>query len=188
MNFTESEEKKETKFSRLRKFDCGKSLANIFYKYRSCRPEAFCKNDIGYISTGLTLSCRRSISYRNQSIDLFCKSINWFLYDMDLRHKINNNKLVIKFFDVYLSSGCKFRQPFDFTLYFLRNPICVHIHKRVCLKRHFRNEAQDFSQKWAFSSKSKEHLCREVFLGQIEQDVTKRIWCIPIYLRSNGRL
>ena len=66
---------------------------------------------------------------------------------MDLRHKINNNKLVIKFFDVYLSSGCKFRQPFDFTLYFLRNPICVHIHKRVCLKRHFRNEAQDFSQK-----------------------------------------
>ena len=144
MNFTQSEEKKETKLSRLRKLDCGKGLANIFYKYRSCRPEAFCKNDvtdIGYISTGLTLSCRRSISYRNQSIVLFCKSINWFLYDMDLRPY--HNKLVIKFFDVYLSSWCKFRQPFDFPLSWLVsslihcNPICVHIDKRVCLKRHF---------------------------------------------------
>ena len=31
----------------------------------------------------LTLSWRRSISYRNQSIDLLCKSIDWFLYDRD---------------------------------------------------------------------------------------------------------
>ena len=35
----------------------------------------------------LTLSWRRSISYRNQSINLLCKSIDWFLYDMDLSHK-----------------------------------------------------------------------------------------------------
>ena len=27
-------------------------------------------------------------SYRNQSIDLLCKSMDWFLYDRDLRHKI----------------------------------------------------------------------------------------------------
>ena len=35
----------------------------------------------------LTLSWRRSLSYRNQSIDLLCKSMDWFLYDRDLRMK-----------------------------------------------------------------------------------------------------
>ena len=32
----------------------------------------------------LTLSWRRSLPYRNQFIDLFCKSMDWFLYDIDL--------------------------------------------------------------------------------------------------------
>ena len=36
---------------------------------------------------GLTISWRRSLSYRNQSIDLLYKSIDWSLYDRDLRHK-----------------------------------------------------------------------------------------------------
>ena len=36
----------------------------------------------------LTLSYRRSLSYRNQSIDLFCKSMDWFLYDWDIHHGI----------------------------------------------------------------------------------------------------
>ena len=35
----------------------------------------------------LTLSRRRSISYRNQSIDLLCKSMDWFLYDIGLRRE-----------------------------------------------------------------------------------------------------
>ena len=35
----------------------------------------------------LTLSWRRPLSYRNQSIDLLCKSIDWFLYDNDPRHE-----------------------------------------------------------------------------------------------------
>ena len=35
----------------------------------------------------LTLSRRWSLSYRNQSIDLFYKSVDWFLYDKDLRHE-----------------------------------------------------------------------------------------------------
>ena len=34
----------------------------------------------------LTLSWRRPLSYRNQSIDLLHKSMYWFLYDNDLRH------------------------------------------------------------------------------------------------------
>ena len=35
----------------------------------------------------LTLSWRRSLLYRNQSIDLQIKSMDWFLCDRDLRHE-----------------------------------------------------------------------------------------------------
>ena len=35
----------------------------------------------------LTLSWRRSLSYRNQSIDLLRWSMGWFLYDNGLRHE-----------------------------------------------------------------------------------------------------
>ena len=35
----------------------------------------------------LTLSWRRSLSYRHQVIDLLCKSIDWFLYHKDFRHE-----------------------------------------------------------------------------------------------------
>ena len=35
----------------------------------------------------LTLSWRRPLSYRNQSIDLLCKSVDWFLYDNGLHHE-----------------------------------------------------------------------------------------------------
>ena len=39
----------------------------------------------------LTLSWRRSLSFRNQSFDLLCKSVDWFLYNRDLRHERVNN-------------------------------------------------------------------------------------------------
>ena len=36
------------------------------------------------------------LSYRNQSIDLLCKSLDWFLYDRDLHHeKRNKYKLIL---------------------------------------------------------------------------------------------
>ena len=37
---------------------------------------------------GLTLSWRRSLSYKNRSIDLLCKPMDWFLYDRDRPHEI----------------------------------------------------------------------------------------------------
>ena len=38
----------------------------------------------------LTLSWRRPLSYRNQTIDLLHKSMDWFRYDNGLRHeKVN---------------------------------------------------------------------------------------------------
>ena len=42
----------------------------------------------------LTLSWRRSLSYRNQSIDLQSKSVDWFLYDNGLRHERVNRVTV----------------------------------------------------------------------------------------------
>ena len=35
----------------------------------------------------LTLSWWRSLSHRNQSIDLLCKSMDWFRYNKDLHHE-----------------------------------------------------------------------------------------------------
>ena len=35
----------------------------------------------------LTLSWRSSLSYGNQSTDLLCKSMDWLLYDSDIRHE-----------------------------------------------------------------------------------------------------
>ena len=35
----------------------------------------------------LTLSWRRYLSYRNQSINLYSKSVDWFLYDRDFRSR-----------------------------------------------------------------------------------------------------
>ena len=37
--------------------------------------------------SGLTLTLLRSQSYRIQSIDLLCKSVDWFPYDRDLLHE-----------------------------------------------------------------------------------------------------
>ena len=38
-------------------------------------------------STFLTLSWRKSLSFRNHYSDLLCKSMKWFLYDRNLRHE-----------------------------------------------------------------------------------------------------
>ena len=43
----------------------------------------------------LTLSGQRALSHRNQSIDLLCKLMDWFLYDNSLRHERVNVFIVI---------------------------------------------------------------------------------------------
>ena len=40
---------------------------------------------------GLTLLQRRSLSYRNQFIDLQSKSMDWLQYDRDFRHERVNH-------------------------------------------------------------------------------------------------
>ena len=52
----------------------------------------------------LTFSWRRSLSYRNQSIDLLCKSMEWFLYDRYLRHERVKQPFSSKISKKYLKS------------------------------------------------------------------------------------
>ena len=58
------------------------SITNIFYQHILI---TVCSN--------LTLSWWRPLSYKNQSIDLFCKSMDWFLYDNGLRHERVKGKM-----------------------------------------------------------------------------------------------
>ena len=39
------------------------------------------------VLASVTLSWRKFLSYRNQFINLIYKSVDWFLYDRDLRHE-----------------------------------------------------------------------------------------------------
>ena len=53
-------------------------------------PFEFCPKDADF---SLTPSWWRPFSYRNRSIDLLCKSMDWFLYDNGLRHeRVKENK------------------------------------------------------------------------------------------------
>ena len=62
---------------------------NIMFFDRICAPKRVWYNALKRLTaiSFLTLSWRRSISYRNQSIDLRSKSMDSFLYDISLRHE-----------------------------------------------------------------------------------------------------
>ena len=55
--------------------------------------------------TSLTLSWRRPLSYRNQSIDFLSKSMDWFLYVNGLRHE--RVKWIVFYFKSQ-DNGCNF--------------------------------------------------------------------------------
>ena len=56
-----------------------------------------------WMKSVLNLSWRRSLLYRNQSIDLQNKSMDWFLYDKNLRHeRVNALLLVCIQWDIFL--------------------------------------------------------------------------------------
>ena len=64
-------------------------MGNFFFPFNKWKDKS-----PGY----LTLWRRRSLSYRNQSIDLQSKSVDWFLYDTDLRHERVKEQLLKKIF------------------------------------------------------------------------------------------
>ena len=49
--------------------------------------ESVSSHDEMNTNESLSLSWSRPLSYRNQSIDLLCKSMHWFLCDNGLRHE-----------------------------------------------------------------------------------------------------
>ena len=71
-------------------------LSDIFRDYR----------EVKWVWKGLTLLWRGSLSYRNQSIDFFCKSMDWFLYNRGLRHER------INYFEL-LATGNMFLGPYS---------------------------------------------------------------------------
>ena len=70
----------------------GVSVKKLFFHY-NFKKFAFCFNRNFFIDIKLnrieflTLSWRRPLSYRNESLDLQSKSVDWFLYDNDLHHE-----------------------------------------------------------------------------------------------------
>ena len=42
--------------------------------------------------SSLILPWIRSLSHKNKSVDFFCKSMDWFVFDKDLLHEIVNHK------------------------------------------------------------------------------------------------
>ena len=91
------------------------SLGQKWQIFSSSIPKLIKKNYNPRNTSTLTLSWRRPLSYRNQSIDLRSKSIDWFLYDNGLRHervkreKTDNGIIIVMYFvfNLLLSSGFK---------------------------------------------------------------------------------
>ena len=50
---------------------------------------------------------KEDLSYRNQSINLLCKSIDWFLYDRDVRHERVNSTFTVFAPNEYLQTQKK---------------------------------------------------------------------------------
>ena len=61
-------------------------LGKNYFSKRHEKSESLYLSDISK-KVFLTLSRRRPLSYRNQSINLQSKSMDWFLYDNSLRHE-----------------------------------------------------------------------------------------------------
>ena len=62
----------------------------IFQLYTQSIEKGFIRGDSLFRDGG-------PLSYRNQPIDLLCKSMDWFLYDMDLRHERVKKELINPF-------------------------------------------------------------------------------------------
>ena len=111
----------------------------------------------------LTLSWRRPLSYRNQSIDLLRKSMDWFLYGNDLRHeRVKNVNEAVKF------SKCFKRTPFyvhfkDFHL----SCKTVLLHNSFSLK----HLLMAIGNSWNYCGKSLPDLC---LLTEVRHRISKK--------------
>ena len=72
------------------------------------------------------LTWRRSLSYRNQSIDLLRRSMGWFLYDRVLRHELRRSSSII--LQNSALTSCKAEFAFCFLFLFLSGFSFTNIH------------------------------------------------------------
>ena len=84
-----------------------------------------------WLDRSLTLSWRSSLSYRNQTIDLFCKLIDWFLYDKDVRHEIAHSTLIVNSHHSWKRDYCKTWFPPD--CWFLLSSSSIIRDKLTCV-------------------------------------------------------
>ena len=66
---------------------------NIFFQFMANRWNTHIFPTHGFFLFVVVLSWRKSLSYKNQSIDLLFKSMDWFLYNRDLCNE--RNKVII---------------------------------------------------------------------------------------------
>ena len=66
-----------------------------------------------WLDRSLTLSWWRSLSYRNQTIDLLCKLMDWFLYNRDVRHEIAHSTLMANSHHSWKRDYCENWFPLD---------------------------------------------------------------------------
>ena len=106
----------------------------------------FCKSFF-WDGVWLSLSRRKSLSYRNHSIDLLCKSMDWFLYDRDLHpervipvfpNDFNKMRIVCNIHSYWLNAFISSRH--DHEVFYLQNihfkiaSLCLDVFliKRIC--------------------------------------------------------
>ena len=69
-----------------------------FFVFKASFELSIYRFERGLLSAKLTLSRRRSLPCRNP-IDLLCKSMDWFVYDRDLRHEsVDEPHVFVKMF------------------------------------------------------------------------------------------
>ena len=121
------------------------------------------------------ISWQRSVSYRNQSIDLHIKSIDWFLYDRGLRYErvksslgaLTQPKLHI---NIITESFHFSQEPFNFTIIFCVQLQIIHV---------FSSNESGMSEMQK-SSEDKESPWKIPFLILMLSDIKVSLSCVRI--------
>ena len=125
---------------------CFMSSSTLFFKISTISASSNSRDPTNH---KLTLSWWRSLTYRNQSIDLQSKSMDWFLYDRSFRHDRVHCSLWLWFFLQVCNIFLAFKPSFQ----------CFRSSHRRCSVR--KGVLRNFAK---FTGK---HLWQSVFLNKV---------------------
>ena len=144
--------------------------------------KGLCPNSI------LTLSWRRPLSCRSQSIDLFRKSMDWFLYANGLRHerveRINPLEIIGKPLVLWRVS-----ERIEVNPLIIRSEICRRSLNKGSFKKH---QEDHFHSLWTSFSRNLDGTKREIWHEEAEHSFSENVgkflgkrrqW--SVYLASN---